>query len=248
MNNNKIMKVFEQYIKKFNLTKTSTKAKYFHSLKVMELSQNIASVLGIFTEEEISVCGLIGLFHDLASFNEPDYSLEEIEEDKTRQTVDILFEEGLIRKITPDTKYDNTIKIALYCYNKSSFPNKLDPKIVHFCKVLKDAHTIDTFRLVLNYPYIDFHIDSYPTELVYNTFKEFKTVNNKLSDNNADNVIVVLSEVFSLSYRYSYQLLKENEYISKVTQTLIIKEKNIGRFFKQIEQVLNQYINRKIGA
>lgn len=248
MNNNKIIKVFEQYMKKFNLNKNSIKARYFHSLKVMELSENIASVLEIFTEEEIVVCGLIGLFHDLASFNESVYNLDNENEDKIRETVDIIFEEGLIRKITSNTKYDNIIKIAIYCYNKSSLPNGLDPKIVHFCKVLKDAHTIDNFRLVLNYPYVDLHIDSYPTELVYNKFKEFKTVNNKISDNNADSIIVVLSEVFSLNYRYSYQLLKENDYVSKITHALIIKEKNIARFFKQIEHVLNESIKRKIGV
>lgn len=248
MNHNKIIKVFEQYMKKFNLNKSSIKARYFHSLKVMELSENIATVLGIFNEEEIMVCGLIGLFHDLANFNETGYELYNDDEDKIRETVDIIFEEGLIRKITNDTKYDNIIKIAIYCNNKINLPDKLDPKIIHFCQVLKDAHTIDIFRLVLNYPYIDLHIDSYPTEQIYNTFKEFRTVNNKEVDNNADNVIVVLSEVFSLNYRYSYQLLKENEYISKIIHSLIIKEKNITRFFKQIEHVLNEYIKRKIGV
>lgn len=248
MNNNKVMKVFENYMKKFNLTKNTTKAKYFHSLKVMELSENIATTLGIFSEEEIVICGIIGLFHDIASFDENNYSLEDHTEDSARKSVDILFSEGLIRKITPDTKYDNIIKIAIYCHNKSSFPNKLDPKIIHFCKVLKDCHILDNFRLVLHYPYIDLHIDSYPTELVYNSFKEFKTVNHKLSENNADNVIVILSETFSLSYRYSYQLLKENIYISKIVHSLILKDKNLGHFFKQIETVLNQYVNRKIGA
>ena len=206
MNKNKVMKVFEQYMKKFNLTKNSTKAKYFHALKVMELSELVATALGIFSEEEITVCGFIGLFHD------------------------------------------NIIKIAIYCYNKSTFPEKLDPKIIHFCRVLKDAHTLETFRLVLNYPYVDFHIDSYPTELVYNTFKEFKTIDNKISDNNSDDIIVILSQVFSLSYRYSYQLLKEQDYISKITKSLLIKDKNIARFFKQIEHVLNGYVNRKIGV
>ena len=248
MNKNKVMKVFEQYMKKFNLTKNSTKAKYFNALKVMELSELVATALGIFSEEEITVCGFIGLFHDLASFEEQEHSIDSENENTVRKTVDIIFEEGLIRKVTPETKYDNIIKIAIYCYNKSTFPEKLDPKIIHFCRVLKDAHTLETFRLVLNYPYVDFHIDSYPTELVYNTFKEFKTIDNKISDNNSDDIIVILSQVFSLSYRYSYQLLKEQDYISKITKSLLIKDKNIARFFKQIEHVLNGYVNRKIGV
>lgn len=248
MDNNKVMKVFEQYMKKFNLTKNTTKAKYFHSLKVMELSEDIATTIGIFSEEEIVVCGLIGLFHDIASFDDNNYILEEENDDNARKSVDILFEEGLIRKITNDTKYDNIIKIAIYCCNKEMLPNKLDQKIIYFCKVLKDAHTIDNFRLVLNYPYIDLKIDTYPTELVYNGFKKFKTISEKLSENNADNVIVILSNIFSINYRYSYQLINENGYINKLFHSLVIKDKNIARFFKQIENVLNVYIKREIGG
>ena len=69
MKETKIMKVFEQYIKKFDMNKGNIKAMYFHSIKMMELCKDIASNLGIFTEEEIKVCGLIGLFHDISKFD-----------------------------------------------------------------------------------------------------------------------------------------------------------------------------------
>ena len=69
MRETKIMKVFEQYIKKFDMNKGNVKAMYFHSIKMMELCKDIASNLGIFTDEEIVVCGLIGLFHDIGMFS-----------------------------------------------------------------------------------------------------------------------------------------------------------------------------------
>ena len=53
MKETRIMKIFEQYIKKFNMNKGNIKAMYFHSLKMMELCKDIASNLGIFTDEEI---------------------------------------------------------------------------------------------------------------------------------------------------------------------------------------------------
>ena len=62
------MKVFEQYIKKFNMNKNHIKCAYFHCIKSMDLCKNIASVLGIFDAEEIIVCELIGLFHDISLF------------------------------------------------------------------------------------------------------------------------------------------------------------------------------------
>ena len=69
MKETKIMKVFEQYTKRFNMNKGNVKAMYFHSIKMMELCKDIASNLGIFNEEEIKVCGLIGLFHDISKFD-----------------------------------------------------------------------------------------------------------------------------------------------------------------------------------
>ena len=69
MKETKIMRVFEQYIKKFDMNKGNVKAMYFHSIKMMELCKDIASNIGIFSEEEIVVCGLIGLFHDIGMFS-----------------------------------------------------------------------------------------------------------------------------------------------------------------------------------
>ena len=243
----KVMRVFEQYMKNYNLNKSNIKTKYFHSLKVMELCRDIATVLGIFTEEEIVICEIIGLFHEIASFDSNTHSTyEDDTEDLARKSVDILFDKGLMRKITQESKYDNTIKIAIYCHNKNDLPNKLDPKMAHFCKVLKDANAIDTFRMVLNYPYLDMHIDEFPTNLVYNDFKLYKSVNKKVSDNNADNILVVLSSIFSLNYRYSYALVKENAYVSKINHALIFKDKDLQKFFRQIEAVLNKKIDKYI--
>lgn len=247
MNSNKVMRVFEQYMKNYNMNKSHIKTKYFHSLKVMELSRDIATSLGIFNEEEIIICEMIGIFHEIASFDNNSYNMyEDTTEDYARKSVDILFEKGLIRKIIEDNKYDNIIKIAIYCQNKSDLPPKLDPKIAHFCKVLKDANTIDTFRIVLNSPYMDMHIDDYPTSIVYNDFKNYRNINKNISENNADNVLVTLSNIFSLNYRYSYALIKDQDYVTKIVNALIYKDKELHKFFKQIDNVLNKNINKYI--
>ena len=64
MKSSRIMKIFEQYVRKYDMNNINIKARYFHSLKVMEIVKDLATELGIFTEEEIAVCELIGLFHE----------------------------------------------------------------------------------------------------------------------------------------------------------------------------------------
>lgn len=249
MKSSKVMKIFEQYVKKFDMNNANIKAKYFHSLKTMELSRDIATSLGIFNEDELVICELVGLFHEIGSFDEnPEFHIiNDNNEDFTNKTLEILFTNGLIRKITTETKYDGVIKFAIYSLNKNGYPNNLDKKIIAFCDVLKDAHKIDLFRLVINYPYLDTRIDEYPTGMVYDEFKLFRTIENKLTENNADEILLILSNIFSLRHKYSYYLIKQENYISKLIKSLSYSDKNVKKFFGSLENVLNAYTERKIG-
>ena len=249
MKETRIMKVFEQYIKRFNMNKGNVKAMYFHSIKMMELCKDIAFNLNVFTEEELVVCGLIGLFHDIARFSNKNKNCLALEDDtdKSKESIDILFEEdGLMRKITDNKKYDDIIKIAIYCQNKNGLPKGFDSKVLHFCKVIKDAHVIENFRMITNYPYMDMHIDNFPNDLVYNDFKQYKVISSKISDNDADKILEVMSSVFGIHYSYSYSLLKGESCVNKLVSALKISNKNISKFFTQIGSVLNIYIERKI--
>ena len=53
MKSSRIMKIFEQYVRKYDMNNVNIKSRYFHSLKVMEIAKELATGLGIFTEEEI---------------------------------------------------------------------------------------------------------------------------------------------------------------------------------------------------
>ncbi len=251
MKETRIMKVFEQYIKKFDMNKGNVKAMYFHSIKMMELCKDIASSIGVFSEEEIIVCGLIGLYHGIGSFSNKYKTVLNLEDgmDYNKESVNILFDkENLIREITKETKYDDIIKIAIYCQNKNGLPNGFNEKTLHYCRVIKDAHVIENFRLITNYPYMDMHIDNFPNDIVYNEFKKYKVVSSKVSDNDADKILEVMSLIFGIYYPYSYNLMKEEEAVSKLINALKMDNKGINKFFTQIASVLNVYIERKING
>ncbi len=245
----KIMYVFNKFVKKYDMNKGNVKALYFHSLKMMDLCKNIASSLGIFTEEEVVVCGLIGLFHDVGMFSNKNKLCHFVNNsvDYSKKSVEMLFDENkLMRDITDETKYDDIIKIAIYCHNKNGLPNGLDDRILRFCKVIKDAHTIENFRLVINYQYIDMHIDNYPSDAVYNSFKQYNVIGNRMSDNDADNVLEIFSYIFEINYQYTFVLLKEEDCVTKLIYSLKMGNKSLVKFFNQIGTVLNMYIDRKI--
>jgi len=249
LKSSRVMRVFEQYVKKYDLNNINIKTRYFHSLKVMEICRDIALVTGLFNEEEVIVCELLGLFHEIANFDGmPSYRMEEEHaEDYALKSARMMFEDNLLREITDDTTYDEAIKLAIYAYDKTGYPKGIDEKTKAFCKVLRDAHKIDSFRIMLNYPYIDSRITVYPSSMVYDRFKKLKVVESKLTENNSDEILSVLSDTFDLNYRYSYALLKNNNYIPKIIEALTFTSKEVEEFFKQIEKVLINYVDRKIG-
>lgn len=247
MKSSRLLKYFEEYIKKIDMNNSWAKAKYFHSLKSMDLARVIASNFNIFNEEELVVIELIALFHDIGNFEQKNYNyLDNQEEDSTMKSIHILFDEGLLRKITDETKYDTLIKLGIFCHNKDALPKNIDEKTTCVCNIMKDVYKLEELRMVINYPYIDNRINEYPSEIVYNDFKQFKKVNNKMSDNNADNILIQLSNIFDLNYRCSYSLVLEKSFITKIVNSLIYDDKKIEKFFKQIELVLNSYIKKKI--
>lgn len=249
MKDSKILKVFEQYIKKFDMNKGNVKAMYFHSIKMMTLCKEIASSLGVFNEEEVQVCGIIGLFHDIGVFSNKFKNVLTLEDntDKSKESIEILFDKDkLIREICDDKKYDDIIKIAIYCQNKNGLPKGFDEKVLHFCMVVKDAHVLENFRMVTNYPYMDMHIDNFPNDLVYNDFRQYRVVSSKVSDNDADKILEVMSLIFGVHYPYSYNLLKESDSVNRLVDALKIKDKRIEKFFNQVGSVLNIFIDKKI--
>jgi len=247
MKSSRLLKYFEEYIKKIDMNSTWAKAKYFHSLKSMDLAKIIASSFGIFNDEEIVIIQLIALFHDIGNFELKNYNyLDNPKEDSTMKSIEILFEDGLMRKITEDTQYDNLIKLAIFCHNKDGLPKNIDEKTIYICNIMKDIHKLEEIRMVINYPYIDNRINTYPSTMVYNEFKLFKMLNTELSDNNADNILISLSNLFGLNYKISYSIVIEKEYVEKIVNSLLFEDRKIEKFFKQIEAVLKNYLKKKI--
>ena len=143
MRSSRLLKYFEEYIKKIDMSNSWAKAKYFHSLKSMDLAKIIATNLNIFNEEEIVIMQLIALFHDIGNFEQKNYNyLDNFEEDSTMKSIEILFDDGLIRKITDETKYDNMIKVAIFCHNKDGLPKNIDEKMICACNIMKDVHKL----------------------------------------------------------------------------------------------------------
>ena len=139
----KAKKEFLKYTENYDLTNENINRKQGHSIRVMNISKQIATELNL-TEEQIQIAALIGLLHDIArfeqytqyqtyndnrSFDHGDYGVEILDKD--------------IRKYIETDKYDKIIKVAIKNHNKFEIEEGLNEEELLFSKLIRDADKID---------------------------------------------------------------------------------------------------------
>ena len=111
MNIEAAQKEFLNYTEQFDTTNIKISNKVSHSIRVMELSKNIAENLNL-SKEEIEIATLIGLLHDIGRFEQQTKyqtynDLKSV--DHGDLGVKILEENNYIRKYNDKPEYDKII-------------------------------------------------------------------------------------------------------------------------------------------
>ena len=143
MNLEKAKEEFLKYTKSYDLNNSNIFRKQTHSLRVMEISKQIAEGLNL-TQEEVELATLIGLLHDIARFEQ--YTRfktfkDSLSIDHGNLGVEILDKD--IRKYIKTDKYDEIIKIAVKNHNKYAIESGLTKEQELFSKIVRDADKID---------------------------------------------------------------------------------------------------------
>jgi putative nucleotidyltransferase with HDIG domain len=144
------IKEFNNYVSNYNLKDSKIKLKYKHTLRVMELSIEIAKSLNL-SEEDIKLAGLIGLLHDIGRFDQA-AKYNSFNDHKTinhgEYGANILFKEDLIRKFIIDDTYDEIIKKSVYAHNRDEIPESYNEHEMLHARIIRDADKLDIFYLL----------------------------------------------------------------------------------------------------
>jgi len=239
---------FIKYTNNYDSNDDMIELKISHSIRVMEISKNIATQMDL-TAEDIELATLIGLLHDigrfdqqtkyktfndLKSFDHGDYGVEILDKD--------------IRKYVETDKYDSLIKKAVKNHNKYEIEEGLSDKELLFCKIIRDADKLDilyqaTYRfwsgkeeLVNNSDIYDDVLDSINNE---HLFKFEKGENYK----NINSVLCTLGFVFDINFKESFKILKQENYINKIFDRFNYKDPQL---MSNIKNKINNYIDKQI--
>lgn len=209
-------KIFNNYIKQYDFKEPMIRLKFHHTYRVVEFCREIAESLEL-NDEDIKIAMLTGLFHDIGRFNQWQQFNTFIDEksfDHGDEAYKILSENDFI-----EDKYKEIVLISVKNHNKYMIEPNLDERTKLFCNIVRDADKLDIMREQGNE--IKQSEIVLKKELLDSIYNE-KICGNNYITNEVDSIIRMISWVYDLNFKYSYQFLLDSGIINKKFELLEI--------------------------
>ena len=241
------------YTNKFDIENFHIKGKIEHSMRVMEVSRKLATMLNL-NEEETNLAMLIGLLHDIGRFEQ----FTKYGSFRDAETVDhgdlgvkILDENNFLRKFIQDNRYDNIIIKAIFNHNKYAIEEDLTDKELLFAKLIRDADKIDILFEVETIFYED-RIEEISNSKIDKEMEEQITLKKQIvkrkgyHPQGVNAILIPISFVYDINYKESLRLIKENNYINNIFDKFTFTDNETKIKIEEIRKQANDFINEKI--
>ena len=243
-------KEFLKYTEKFDLKNEHIKGKQQHSLRVMQVSKEIAERLNL-NKEDVELATLIGLLHDIARFEQ--YTIYNTFRD--RDSIDhgnygVQILEKDIRKYIDVDEYDEIIKKAVKNHNKYRIEEVLNIEEEVFAKIVRDADKIDIIYEAVDSFWKDdkevLEIENGKlSEKMLEDFYSYRLSNILNSVSRTDHILKYSSFVFDIYFKGSLEILKENDNLNKMINRFNYQIPETREEMNRIKQFVNDYIKEK---
>ncbi len=245
----RITEAFNNFIIDYDMKDYMIEAKYKHTLNVADNALNIAKSIGL-DEEGRYLAYVIGILHDIGRFEQvkTDNSLDDNTEiDHADHGYDLL-KEGLIRQFIHENKYDDIILKAVKNHNKMSIDNDFTDDEKLYCSIIRDADKLDIFKRLGEGTFKDdFKInkDMVISPEVINEINKKHMINFSLVNNELDQVILRLAMIYDINHKYTYKVIKQNDYLNKYIRLIDTLDSN-KIILKKIVNNLYEFIESRI--
>lgn len=247
INLEKAKEQFIKYTENYDLQNEHIKGKQEHSLRVMEISKQIAEGLQL-SQEEIDIATLIGLLHDIARFEQ--YTKYNTFKDlKSIDHGDFGAEilEKELRRYIETNDYDDIIIKAVKNHNKFKIEEGLTKKELIQAQIIRDADKIDIFyeSVEMFWRGKEQEVEnSKISEEVIEQIKSHSQTMRKTEESPVDNIMRVMAFIFDINFKQSFQLIKQEDYINKILDRYEFKDVYTKQKVEEIRKIANEYIEK----
>ena len=248
----KAINTFINYTNNFDTKNPKIDLKIKDSIRVMKISEEIARKK-VLDKEQIELASLIGLLHDIGRFKQytkyKTYT-DHISIDHGDLGVEILFEENKIKDYVTEEKYYKIIEEAIKNHNKYILETKnLTNQEKLFCELIKDADKIDILyeAAEIFWKGEEERVQkSIITKEVEKNFLDKKLIENKIKETEADKIVGMISFIYDINFKESFEIIKERDYINKIINRFNFEEEKTKEKIEKIRNIAEQYLEEKI--
>ena len=253
MNLEKAKEEFLKFVRNYDEKNSRINLKMEHSLRVMNISKKIAENLGL-TKEKIELATLIGLLHDIGRFEQVKrYNTfsDFMSIDHGNLGVEILQKDNYIRKYIEEDKYDEIILKAIKNHNKYAIEKGLNEEEVLFSKIIRDADKLDIFYESVTLFWqeeekLEKVENSIVTKEVLDQFNRKILVDRQKRLSDVDHVVGMISFIFDINFKYSFQTLQKEDYVEKMIRRFKFKSKETQDTIETINKLVDEYIKERL--
>ncbi|MBE6138393.1 MAG: HD domain-containing protein [Firmicutes bacterium] len=240
----RIKETFKIHYKRYDVSDTMIIAKYYHSIRVMDISRIIAKHVG-FNDNDAEIAAIVGLLHDYARFEQwtkyKTYGdLKSI--DHGDLAVSMLFDNNEIIKYTDKHENYDEIYDAIKYHNKFSIPEGLTEHNNLLCKIIRDADKLDLFYLFSINKNVMPEDNNPISEKIRDDFFKSMCIDRRDVQNDNDNIVLGLALVFDLNFKYCFEYLIERNLIWRIYENINDKER-----FQEYFEYIDDYIHERVG-
>ncbi len=231
---NKITKVFDNYVSRYDEEDNDIAYKYYHSYRVMNYAKKLSKKLNL-SKEDQKLATIIGLFHDIGRFEQDklfDSYIDTKEFDHGDYGEKVLLKQGLIEELPIVYEHYPLVGKAVRYHNKYSIGEGLNEKEMMHAKIIRDADKLDILDYMskkkLRPKAFNYNDNTFKVrEEIKEEFFKKKQIHtkDKLNQTNSEKAVIVLALVFDLNFKYTVQYISDNNILENFYNSLPNKEK-----------------------
>ena len=243
---------FEAYLDEYDREDEKIKLKIVHTYGVVKSAREIGKRMHL-NEEDQQLAELIALLHDIGRFEQlrlyNSFSPDTM--DHAAFGAQLLFEgeNPMIRRFLPDPEFDEIIHTAIARHSDFKLEGITDERILFHAKMIRDADKLDNCRVKLQES-VEAMIgvpqekagEGLISPKVWESCLKKEAVLSPDRVTSVDYWVSYVAQYYDLNFKETWQIMKEEDYISRIIWRLDYKEKDTLEKMKILEKISYQII------
>ena len=256
MDYKKAAHAFQEYLKEYDQTNDKIRLKIVHTYGVVDKAREVCRRMNL-NQEDTFLAEIIALLHDIGRFEQLKRfdSFEPTTMNHAAYGVQILFDEGMIRRFVEAPSYDSIIRTSIARHSDFILDGISDPRTLFHARLIRDADKLDNFRVKLK--------DALPTFMgmereeigaqkispkVYATIFQNSTILSSDRITKMDYWVSYLVHIFDLNFKESMDIVAENNYIEKLVHRIPYSDPDTAVQMPVIQRHIEKYVREFKGV